>query len=106
MPYLPRRSLSCFRWRVPLQVLDDVLVKWSNLTHTFGLQLVRWTTLEYFVVMPLDLSEKKRPLVRAMADTLMAMTEEFRCDSRLCARVSGRGWAAASAAQKVLSLLV
>ena len=64
---------------LPLQVLDDVLVKWSNLTHAFGLQLVRWTTLEYFVVMPLDLSEKKRPLVRAMADTLMAMVEDFRC---------------------------
>ncbi|GFR46326.1 hypothetical protein Agub_g7893, partial [Astrephomene gubernaculifera] len=37
------------------QVLDDIVVQWSDLAHRCGLQLVRWRTLEYFLVVPLEL---------------------------------------------------
>lgn len=64
------------------QVLDDIVVQWSDLAHRFGLQLVRWRAAEYFLVVPLDLSARRRPLVRIVADTLLTMAAEFRCGRR------------------------
>ncbi|GIL56568.1 hypothetical protein Vafri_11902, partial [Volvox africanus] len=63
------------------QVLDDIVVQWSDLAHRWGLQLVRWRTHDYFLVTPLDTATSrggKRSRVRIVADTLLSMAAEFR----------------------------
>ncbi|GLI67818.1 hypothetical protein VaNZ11_012099, partial [Volvox africanus] len=63
------------------QVLDDIVVQWSDLAHRWGLQLVRWRTHDYVLVTQLDTATSpggKRSRVRIMADTLLSMAAEFR----------------------------
>lgn len=54
-------------------VLDDAIVAWSQLTHSCGLQLVRWTSHEYYLIGGLNPGGQQRPLVRIMADALLEM---------------------------------
>lgn len=52
-------------------VLDDAIVAWSLTAHSQQLHLVRWSSLEYFLVASMNPSERQRPVVRVLADTLL-----------------------------------
>ncbi|GAX73443.1 hypothetical protein CEUSTIGMA_g895.t1 [Chlamydomonas eustigma] len=63
----------------PLAIaLDDAVVEWSRSSHKCGLSLVRWESLRYYLIGPLNpTGHGKRPTVRNVADVLLDMQATF-----------------------------
>ncbi|KAG1673781.1 hypothetical protein FOA52_002350, partial [Chlamydomonas sp. UWO 241] len=60
-------------------VLDDAIGAWSSMCHDAGLQLIRWSSHEYYLLggLAANPGSPQRPTVRVVADTLLEMQQAF-----------------------------